>query len=754
MINLKKPEFVQRLTIKRIVLTLGGVAVVVAGLGVAGFMIFSGGDDNQTLDQKFSLNKNNKVDVNLNKEISTLVINQNNESDGNSNLNNMQNIISGQSQQYSSNNLTDSITSNQSGIGTFQKPLGSVVDTSYLNDQPIDLSKLSDQDLEDYYRKQNGLKIVKVASYNTYVAPDGTTPYVNNQQTNSQNQNLNPKQNNQNGTNNPILGYDRKGNAIYGYTKDGQPIYGYDKKGQPILTPLNKVIGYTKDGQPIYGYDANGNAILSKDGKSNSLLNSQNQNQNNLNTDKNGNIIYGYTREGKPIYGYDENGKPILTPLSKVVGYTKDGQPIYGYDANGNAILSKNGRSNIVNSIDNSLSTDKNGNTILGYTKDGLPIYGYDANGKPILTPLNKVIGYTKDEQPIYGYDENGNPILSKKGVSIDNIASVGRLGNSSVPALNENLSNSNGNNANTPIVSNSNGKSNVLNNLGKGSPSVSINSETSNNTGAPPVQAQQSQEVDKTSPLVSLSFKDIKPNNGFVSYNEDGTTQESKPLNSSVSESSTNTNDNKQQLSQKRQMLTNKFTIRAGDYIPAILQTGINSDLPGSISARVSENVYDTATGRYLLIPQGSKLLGAYSANIQYGQERILAAWNELIYPDGSIVMLNNQPGTDLAGFAGYNDQVNNHYWSLFGNTFILSVLTTGLGYSQNNNSNSQNGSGFNQQLSANTGQMMGQAASTILQKSINIAPTLTIRNGYRMNILLTQDIVLDSPYKLIYYK
>jgi type IV secretory pathway VirB10-like protein len=683
MINLKKPEFVQRLTIKRIFLTLGGVAVVVAGLGVAGFMIFSGGDDNQTPDQKFSLNKNNKVDVNLNKEISTLVINQNNESDGNSNLNNMQNIISGQSQQYSSNNLTDSITSNQSGIGTFQKPLGSVVDTSYLNNQPIDLSKLSDQDLEDYYRKQNGLKIVKVASYNAYVAPDGTTPYVdNNQQTNSQNQNLNtPTQNNQNGTTNPILGYDRKGNAIYGYTKDGQPIYGFDKKGQPILTPLNKVIGYTKDGQPIYGYDANGNAILSKDGKSNSLLNSQNQNQNNLNTDKNGNIIYGYTREGKPIYGYDENGKPILTPLSKVVGYTKDGQPIYGYD-------------------------------------------------------------------------ENGNPILSKKGVSIDNIASVGRLGNSSVPALNENLSNSNGNNANTPIVSNSNGKSNVLNNLGKGSPSVSINSETSNNTGAPPVQTQQSQEVDKTSPLVSLSFKDIKPNNGFVSYNEDGTTQESKPLNSNVSESSTNTNDNKQQLSQKRQMLTNKFTIRAGDYIPAILQTGINSDLPGSISARVSENVYDTATGRYLLIPQGSKLLGAYSANIQYGQERILAAWNELIYPDGSIVMLNNQPGTDLAGFAGFNDQVNNHYWSLFGNTFILSVLTTGLGYSQNNNSNSQNGSGFNQQLSANTGQMMGQAASTILQKSINIAPTLTIRNGYRMNILLTQDVVLDSPYKLIYYK
>ncbi len=754
MINLKKPEFVQRLTIKRIVLTLGGVAVVVAGLGVAGFMIFSGGDDNQTPDQKFSLNKNNKVDVNLNKEISTLVINQNNESDGNSNLNNMQNIISGQSQQYSSNNLTNSITSNQSGIGTFQKPLGSVVDTSYLNNQPIDLSKLSDQDLEDYYRKQNGLKIVKVASYNTYVAPDGTTPYVdNNQQTNSQNLNT-PKQNNQNGTINPILGYDRKGNAIYGYTKDGQPIYGFDKKGQPILTPLNKVVGYTKDGQPIYGYDANGNAILSKDGKSNSLLNSQNQNQNNLNTDKNGNIIYGYTREGKPIYGYDENGKPILTPLNKVVGYTKDGQPIYGYDANGNAILSKNGKSNIVNSIDNSLSTDKNGNTILGYTKDGLPIYGYDANGQPILTPLNKVIGYTKDGQPIYGYDANGNPILSKKGVSIDNIASVGRLGNSSVPALNENFSNSNGNNVNTPIVSNSNGKSNVLNNLGKGSPSGSINSETSNNTGTPPVQAQQSQEVDKTSPLVSLSFKDIKPNNGFVSYNEDGTTQESKPLNSSVSESSTNTNDNKQQLSQKRQMLTNKFTIRAGDYIPAILQTGINSDLPGSISARVSENVYDTATGRYLLIPQGSKLLGAYSANIQYGQERILAAWNELIYPDGSIVMLNNQPGTDLAGFAGYNDQVNNHYWSLFGNTFILSVLTTGLGYSQNNNSNSQNGSGFNQQLSANTGQMMGQAASTILQKSINIAPTLTIRNGYRMNILLTQDIVLDSPYKLIYYK
>lgn len=184
------------------------------------------------------------------------------------------------------------------------------------------------------------------------------------------------------------------------------------------------------------------------------------------------------------------------------------------------------------------------------------------------------------------------------------------------------------------------------------------------------------------------------------------------------------------------------------------LMQTGINSDLPGPILGKVSTNVYDTATGKYLLIPQGSTLLGSYSANVSYGQTRVLIAWNSLIFPNGDEVKLSGQAGTDLEGYAGLNDQVNNHYWALFGNTFILSVLTAGLEYNQNNGSNSMNnGSSFSSSLSNSSGQMMGQAAAGVIQKSINIAPTLTIRNGFRGNVLLTQDLTLPSMYKMKLY-
>ena len=108
-------------------------------------------------------------------------------------------------------------------------------------------------------------------------------------------------------------------------------------------------------------------------------------------------------------------------------------------------------------------------------------------------------------------------------------------------------------------------------------------------------------------------------------------------------------------------------YSLQAGFVIPAIMLSGINSELPGQVMAQVSRNVYDTPTGRYLLIPQGSRLIGSYNSGIQYGQSRILMAWQRIVFPDGRTLDLGAMPGADQAGYAGFHDQVNNHYFRLF---------------------------------------------------------------------------------------
>jgi type IV secretion system protein VirB10 len=109
---------------------------------------------------------------------------------------------------------------------------------------------------------------------------------------------------------------------------------------------------------------------------------------------------------------------------------------------------------------------------------------------------------------------------------------------------------------------------------------------------------------------------------------------------------------------------------------------SGVNSDLPGSLIAQVSQNVHDTATGRSLLIPRGSKLYGVYGSRALYGQSRVLIAWNRVIFPDGSSVTLGAMSGADLAGYAGFHDQVDNHYLRVFGSAIMMSLITGGMSY------------------------------------------------------------------------
>ncbi|EFL6894857.1 conjugal transfer protein TrbI [Campylobacter coli] len=185
-------------------------------------------------------------------------------------------------------------------------------------------------------------------------------------------------------------------------------------------------------------------------------------------------------------------------------------------------------------------------------------------------------------------------------------------------------------------------------------------------------------------------------------------------------------------------------YEIKAGWNIPAILITGVNSDLPGQILAQVTQNVYDNATGKYLLIPQGTKVVGAYSSNIIYGQSRLLVAWNKLIFPNGDTLNLDGMQGTSQDGYTGFEDQVDNHYFRIFGSAFLLSSISAGIALSDNSDTNSEKETASDKAI-AQAIQQMGQVASEMIRKNMNISPTLKIRPGYKFNIFVTKDIILE---------
>jgi type IV secretory pathway VirB10-like protein len=194
-------------------------------------------------------------------------------------------------------------------------------------------------------------------------------------------------------------------------------------------------------------------------------------------------------------------------------------------------------------------------------------------------------------------------------------------------------------------------------------------------------------------------------------------------------------------------------YELRAGFVVPATLISGINSELPGQIMAQVSQDVFDTATGKFKLIPQGARLVGRYASDVAYGQSRVLIAWQRIVFPDGKAMDIGSMPGADSAGYAGFNDQVNNHYFRLFASAFLMSGVTAGITLSQNQDQNQQNNNGNRQTassaLSEALGQQLGLVTAQLISKNMNIAPTLEIRPGYRFNVIVTKDMTFSKPYK-----
>ena len=190
------------------------------------------------------------------------------------------------------------------------------------------------------------------------------------------------------------------------------------------------------------------------------------------------------------------------------------------------------------------------------------------------------------------------------------------------------------------------------------------------------------------------------------------------------------------------------KYEIKTGSVIPAAMVTAINSDLPGNMIAQVTQNIYDSATGGYLLIPQGSKLFGVYDSRVIMGQRRVLVAWNRIIFPDGSAMTIPSVPGADMAGNSGFSQKVDNHYFRIFGSSILMALITAGTAYAVDENS-SDNENSLSSQLNSALAQQLGQVTTSLLEKHLNIKPTLEIEPGYQFNIVLTKDLVFGGSYK-----
>ncbi|WP_064697350.1 IncP-type conjugal transfer protein TrbI [Rhizobium aegyptiacum] len=190
-------------------------------------------------------------------------------------------------------------------------------------------------------------------------------------------------------------------------------------------------------------------------------------------------------------------------------------------------------------------------------------------------------------------------------------------------------------------------------------------------------------------------------------------------------------------------------YELKRGSVIPATLITGINSDLPGRITAQVSQNVYDSATGHRLLVPQGAKLFGRYDSKVSFGQSRVLVVWTDLIFPNGSTLQIGGMAGTDAEGYGGFNDKVNNHYWRTFGSAALIALIGTGIDASLPESSTLATQETASDAARRNFAESFGRVAEQTISRNLNVQPTLEIRPGYKFNVLVDQDIVFPRAYR-----
>jgi len=184
-------------------------------------------------------------------------------------------------------------------------------------------------------------------------------------------------------------------------------------------------------------------------------------------------------------------------------------------------------------------------------------------------------------------------------------------------------------------------------------------------------------------------------------------------------------------------------YVVQAGTIISGALITGIRSDLPGEITAQVSENVFDTPTGKYLLIPQGARLIGQYDSQIAFGQSRVLLVWTRLIMPNGKSIVLERQPGADTSGYSGLEDEVDNHWGTLLKAALLSTLLSVGSEADTTGNENA-----LVQAIRRGGSESFNQVGQRVVSRNLDIQPTLTIRPGFPVRVIANRDLVL-APYQ-----
>ena len=183
-------------------------------------------------------------------------------------------------------------------------------------------------------------------------------------------------------------------------------------------------------------------------------------------------------------------------------------------------------------------------------------------------------------------------------------------------------------------------------------------------------------------------------------------------------------------------------YTLSAGSVIAASLITGLHSDLPGLVTAQVTENVYDSATGLILLVPQGARLIGSYDSVVAFGQHRALVAWQRIVMPNGSSVTLDNVSATDPSGYAGLEDKVDLHTWRLLEGVTMSTLLGVGsqLQFSGQGD--------LVQALRQSSEQNVSRAGDQLTSKSLDVQPSITIRPGAPVRLVVHHDLIL-TPWE-----
>jgi len=251
---------------------------------------------------------------------------------------------------------------------------------------------------------------------------------------------------------------------------------------------------------------------------------------------------------------------------------------------------------------------------------------------------------------------------------------------------------------------------------------------------------AGQNQEMETMQQLMNAAGLANGANNQAPTE-QDQNQQDSKKKFASVQKSNFD-------LDSRIQASKGDYALLAGSFMPAMMVHGISSDLPGELSAMITENVYDSIKGENLLIPQGTKVNGIYDSQVAFGQNRLMVIWTRLIFPNGKTFDLGAMGGANQDGQAGFKDKVNNHYFRTFGSAVLTAIIGSGMQLSQPKSKNGTVGNDAQETITANIAEKTGSTAQGVIGKMLNVQPTLEIDAGYRFNIKVNKDMVLGEAY------